>query len=205
MGAYSNPQGFIDTQSGQHWRDLAASLSNSAVNMINAKKAKDKEAAEELKKNKQEFSKNQIAVDQWAIEQKSKLHAVSAKAGSVEWDATYDKWIQRAADIRLEQLGGNTDPALRKELIAIQTSVDDYANGIGNLVGLNEEYTKLKGLYGKEGGISASNDPKLLRTFDLLNGKLPSKGKRTDMKYIRKQAQWLKCYMLLMIKEKSIH
>jgi hypothetical protein len=183
MGAYSNPQGFIDTQSGQHWRDLAASLSNSAVNMINAKKAKDKEAAEELKKNKQEFSKNQIAVDQWAIEQKSKLHAVSAKAGSVEWDATYDKWIQRAADIRLEQLGGNTDPALRKELIAIQTSVDDYANGIGNLVGLNEEYTKLKGLYGKEGGISASNDPKLLRTFDLLNGKLPSKGKRTDMKY----------------------
>lgn len=183
MGAYSNPQGFIDTQSGQHWRDLAANMANLGVNIINAKKARDKEAADELKKNKQEFSKNQMAVDQWTIEQKSKLHSISAKAGTVEWDATYDKWIQRAADIRLEQLGGNTDPALRKELIAIQTSVDDYANGAVNLGSLNETYSKLKGLYGKEGGLSASNDPKILKTFDLLNGKLPSKGKRTNMEY----------------------
>jgi hypothetical protein len=183
MGAYSNPQGFIDTQSGQHWRDLAANMANLGVKLIDAKKARDKEAADELKKNKQEFSKNQMAVDQWTIEQKSKLHSISAKAGTVEWDATYDKWIQRAADIRLEQLGGNTDPALRKELIAIQTSVDDYANGAVNLGSLNETYSKLKGLYGKEGGLSASNDPTILKTFDLLNGKLPSKGKKTNMEY----------------------
>jgi hypothetical protein len=183
MGAYANPQGFIDTQSGQHWRDLAASLANSAVNIINAKKAKDKEAADEIKKNKEKFAKDQMAIDQWTIEQKSRIHAVSQKGGTVEWDATYDKWIQEAADIRLKQLQGDTDPALRKKLIAIQTSVEDYANGIANLAGINETYTKKKGLYGKEGGLSATNDSKTLTTLDLLSGKLPSKGKRTTMEY----------------------
>jgi hypothetical protein len=183
MGAYSNPQGFIDTQSGQHWRDLATNLTNISVNSINAKKAKDKEAADEIKKNKEKFAKDQMAVDQWTIEQKSRIHAVSQKGGTVEWDSTYDKWIQRAADIRLDQLTGNTDPALRKELMAIQTSVEDYANGIANLAGLNETYTKKRGLYGKEEGISASNDSNILRTLDLLSGKLPSKSKSTDMKY----------------------
>jgi hypothetical protein len=183
MGAYSNPQGFIDTQSGQHWRDLVTNLTNISVNSINAKKAKDKEAADEIKKNKEKFAKDQMAVDQWTIEQKSKIHAVSQKGGTVEWDSTYDKWIQRAADIRLDQSTGNTDPALRKELMAIQTSVEDYANGIANLAGINETYTKKKGLYGKEGGISASNDSDVLKTLDLLSGKIPSKSKSTDMKY----------------------
>lgn len=183
MGAYSNPQGFIDTQSGQHWRDLVTNLTNISVNSINAKKAKDKEAAETIKKNKEKFAKDQMAVDQWTIEQKSKIHAISQKGGTVEWDATYDKWIQRAADIRLDQLTGNTDPALRKELMAIQTSVEDYANGITNLASINETYAKKKGLYGKEGGISASNDTDTLTTLDLLSGKLPSKSKRTDMTY----------------------
>jgi len=183
MGAYSNPQGFIDTQSGQHWRDLATNLTNISVNSINAKKARDKEAAETIKKNKEKFAKDQMAVDQWAIEQKSKIHAISQKGGTVEWDATYDEWIQKAADIRLDQLAGNTDPALRKQLMAIQTSVEDYANGITNLGAINEMFTKKRGLYGKEGGISASNDSRLLTTLDLLSGQLPSKSKRTDMTY----------------------
>ncbi len=183
MGAYSNPQGFIDTQSGQHWRDLATNLTNISLKLIDAKKTRDKEAADEIKKNKEKFAKEQMAIDQWTIEQKSRIHAISQKGGTVEWDATYDKWIQRAADIRLDQMQGNTDPALRKELIAIQTSVEDYANGIANLAGINETYAKKKGLYGKEGGLSATNNSELLTTLDLLSGRLPSKGKRTNMEY----------------------
>jgi hypothetical protein len=48
MGAYSNPEILVDTQSGQHWRDLQESINATSRQMTNAFVTR---AAENKKKN----------------------------------------------------------------------------------------------------------------------------------------------------------
>lgn len=184
MGAYSNPQGFIDTQTGQHFRDLQANIAGAVAGFGKAYKEKQDAIDEELKKNRDELIKNTMAVDNWTVEQMNAVKEASAKSGTIEWNSTYDKWIQRAADIKMQQLKGNMDPSLRKEMLAIQSSIGEYVNGIGNLSSMNTTFTELKAKgVGVEGGLSAFNDPIKDKGLSYLSGALPGGRKEATMEY----------------------
>jgi hypothetical protein len=184
MGAYSNPQGFIDTQTGQHFRDLQANIAGAVSGFAKLYKEKRDQVDLFLQKQREQNIKNQQEVDDWSVKQMGLIQEASAKNSTVDWNETYKDLIKRAADIKLAQLKGNLDPELRKEYLAIQSSVGDYVNGLGNLSSMNETLGQLKTKgYGVEGGLSNFNNPEQDKALKLLSGELPGGKKEAKSTY----------------------
>jgi hypothetical protein len=186
MGAYSNPQGFIDTQTGQHFRDLQANIAGAVSGFAKSYKEKQDQVEAFLQRQREQDIKGEQETLDWSVKQMGLIQEASTKNGTIDWNDTYKELINRASQLRLNQLRGNLTSDDKKEYTAIMGSVGDYVNGLGNLSSMNESIEQLRAKgYGAEGGYSAFNDTKTKKALDLLSGKLPGGKKEAISEYDR--------------------
>jgi len=58
MGAYSNPEIIVDTQTGQHFRNLQESISGTIANVAQNYSIRQKEIQRKLEENQKKLEKN---------------------------------------------------------------------------------------------------------------------------------------------------
>ena len=146
MGAYENPEAYIDTQSGQYYRKLQETITKTVADIGETYYAK--QAA--LKKEKEENQKMLKANDMKAQEYTFSLYTSLAKSGagdtSVNWAKTFDPLINESVTLRTGLMNGtipDKQGAVRR-LAQIQASVDGVTTSLGNLSAAGTTYKKDK-------------------------------------------------------------
>jgi len=176
MGAYENPEAYIDTQSGQHYRNLQSTIAKTVTDIGESYYANQAV----LKKEKEENQKMLKANDMKAQEYSFSLYTSLAKSGagdtSVNWAKTFDPLISESVKLRTGLMNGtipDKQGAVRR-LAQIQASVDGVTTSLGNLSAAGTTYkTALEKGIGVEGGLSSWNDPKITSALDVMTQRLP--------------------------------
>jgi len=178
MGAYSNPETYIDTQTSQHYQRLQDTISGTFAKVADSYAARQKEIRAQLEENAKQIKANEMKAQEYEFSLYTDLAKSTASDPSVDWAKTYEPLIKEAVQIRSGMLNGTlTDKqGAMKRLGQIQGSVDGVVQSIATMSGASETFMKdiNKGV-GVQGGIASSNDPKFLSAMNVLLQKVPGK------------------------------
>jgi len=159
--SYRNPARLVDTQSGQHFRNMQKSLADSTIGMIKADSAlkvqKANTAKEEIQKLIVKREKEQIALEDAAIQSNQKYNT------STNWDSLKPQ-LKRKWQIELKQPHERTaeDNKFIGNMRNIKGFIDQTNSNIVSY--LDGEYEKmLNAGVGKEGGIDGTSESNILK------------------------------------------
>ena len=176
MGAYSNPETYIDTQTSQHYQRLQDTISGTFAKVADAYSTRQKEIREQLEANAKQIKANEMKAQEYEFSLYTDLAKSTASDPSVDWAKTYEPLISEAVQIRSGMLNGTLPDkqGAMKRLGQIQGSVDSVVQSIATMSGASESFTEkiAKGV-GVQGGIASSNDPKFLSAMNVLLQKVP--------------------------------
>jgi len=183
MGAYENPETAIDTQSGQHWRNLQQTITAAGQNVTNTIIASQKEKEEEKKKVKKE---QRAAEDKKVL---SNQAMVLSDFNKYNTDVSSLKVTNPGVDfIGLSMVGDDfaklnqeaNDPnvdsfALKKKLVGLDGTIDQVKSFIGYSATAAEQYAKA-GIMGmkQQGGIASANSEETLVQANNIFSKTPN-------------------------------
>lgn len=176
MGAYSNPDTFIDTQTSQHFQRLQDTISGSFAKVADAYGAKQKAIREQLEENAKILKANDMKAQEYAFSLYTDLSKSGQSDPTVDWAKTYEPLISEAVKIRSGMLNGTLEDkqSAMKRLGQIQGSVDNVTGSLATLSAAGTEYlNNISKGYGVPGGASSSNDPKITSAMDVLTQRVP--------------------------------
>ena len=176
MGAYSNPETYIDTQTSQHYQRLQETISSSFAGVAQSYAARQKEIREQLEANAKQIKANEMKAQEYEFSLYTDLAKSTASDPSVDWAKTYEPLIKEAVQIRSGMLNGTlTDKqGSMKRLGQIQGSVDSVVQSIATMSAASEAFMeKMSKGVGVQGGIASSNNPKFLEAMNVLLQKIP--------------------------------
>lgn len=176
MGAYSNPETYIDTQSAQSLQRMQDTISGSFAKVADAYGARQKAIKEQLEENKKILKANDMKAQEYAFSLYTDLSKSTQSDPTVDWAKTYEPLISEAVKIRSGMLNGTLEDkqGAMKRLGQIQGSVDNVTGSLATLSGAGSGYLSYisKG-YGVQGGAASSNDPKITNAMDVLTQRVP--------------------------------
>jgi hypothetical protein len=176
MGAYSNPETFIDTQSAQSYQRLQDTISGSFARLADAYGAKQKEIKSKLEENAKILKANDMKAQEYAFSLYTDLSKSGQSDTTVDWAKTYEPLINEAVKIRSGMLNGTLEDkqGAMKRLGQIQGSVDNVTSSLATLSAAGTGYlNNISKGYGVQGGAASSNDPKITSAMDVLTQRIP--------------------------------
>lgn len=178
MGAYENPETFIDTQTPKYIQGLQETIAGSFANVAQSYAAKQVELRKKREETEKILKANDMKANEYAFSMYSDLAKSTASDPSVDWNKTFDPFINEAKNIRLGMLNGslNNNQDSMKRLAQINASVDSVSKSLATLSAVGTTYlgAVAKGA-GVPGGLSTVNDPKTTEAVDVLTQRLPGK------------------------------
>jgi len=178
MGAYSNPETYIDTQSAQAYQRLQDTISGATSGIAQSYAIRQKEIRTQLEENAKQIKANEMKAQEYEFSLYTDLAKSTASDPSVDWAKTYEPLISEAVKIRSGMLNGTLEDkqGAMKRLGQIQGSVDSVVQSIATMSGASETFMKdmAKGV-SVQGGIASSNNPKFLNAMNVLLQKVPGK------------------------------
>lgn len=175
MGAYSNPETYIDTQSAQSLQKLQDTISGSFAKVANSYAENQKEIRVKLNENVKKLKANHQKGQEISFE----LYGSVAKANlvdpSLKLSETYKPLIDRAVVIKTGMLNGTLvdEQASAKEYAEIIASVGGLTGMLSTMSGIGTTY--LEGIsrgVKVEGGSASSNSPRIDEAMGILTQKL---------------------------------
>lgn len=179
--SYRNPQQVVDTQTGQHYRNLQKSLSSTFAGVAQSYKTEQDKLEKE---QKQREAKNKAIVDFNQKQEDAMMSSVAklkAQNPTLDTSAIYDM-VDRYSDIKNAiDLGTITDKAelrkMREQLAQIKSIPDGLNTSLTGLAALSEDFTEYIAKAGKKGGLDLkSADPNVLNQLNVFLNK--TKGER---------------------------
>lgn len=183
MGAYENPETAIDTQSGQHWRNLQQTITAAGQNVTNTIIASQKEKEEEKKKvrkeQKAEEDKKVLSNQAMVLSDFNKYNTdvSSLKVTNPTVDFVglnlvgddFAKLNQEANDPSVDSF------ALKKKLVGLDGTIDQVKSFIGYSATAAEQYGKavIMGMK-QQGGIASANPEETLVQANNIFSKTPN-------------------------------
>lgn len=169
MGAYSNPQTLVDTQSGEHYRNLQETITRATVGTINSIAAK----AEENRK-KVEALQTKVGEEESVLYKN--LSSVQQTNPTVNFEELYRPAIKKYAELRTRILNGTSaDPSAdRMEADKIYASVGNIKNSLIDLSseGFLDKYAKMDS---PDGYSSKYSDATTMQSMLIFSNKLPGR------------------------------
>jgi hypothetical protein len=182
MGAYSNPDTPIDTQSGQYYRNLTDTIVSNTVGTINTFAAK----AEENKKKNQAIA---IKVGEEESAMNRFVGDVQLKNPTVDFEDLYRPMIKEYAQLKTSILNGTSaDPSEdRKKADKIFGTVKNIQENLVDIssTGFIEAFKKMNTAGGLDG---TANQPEIVDGLAIFHG-LKS-GKKVPVKNENYQIDW---------------
>lgn len=176
MGAYSNPETYIDTQTAQSYQRLQDTISGTFAKVADAYSIRQKQIRSQLDENAKQIKANDMKAQEYAFSLYTDLAKSGASDPSVDWATSFEPLIQEAVQIRSGMLNGTLEDkqAAMKRLGQIQSSVDNVTGSLGTLSAAGTSWLDgtNKGI-GIQGGVASSNDPALTNAMNVLTQRLP--------------------------------
>ena len=175
--SYRNPQQVIDTQTGQHYRNLQNVISSTFAGVAQSYKAEQDKLAEEKKKreekNKQKKLQRQAEEDVVMDETNTVLSGVNAPVGTAGLFERINEYSDLANSL---DSGTITDPEeirkIRQRMSQIRTIPSSLKASLVGMGAVTQEYTEKWSKAGKKGGIDLKNvDPKKIDYIDIFLNK----------------------------------
>jgi len=166
MGAYSNPQVLVDTQSGQHWRDLQENINATSRQMTNA----FVEIGKKNKKLKEGIDINVAKARSFANKAQKLNPSINVQAACEPLLVEYER-IQN--DIEFGRSKNVAQDRLKEQNIL--AAIEETQGLIQNLGSLGEGYAKGVSSMGMSGGLSPQNDPSLMHSIAVASNLAPGK------------------------------
>ena len=184
MGAYENPEQIVDTQSGQHIRNLQTTIAGAFSGYAQTYAAREAEAQKELKKqqeiNAKELQINQKEVEDYALALRTKMGESQQGNKELDLSATFEPLIQEAVKLKSGLLGGTIQD--RQGAIAKLAKINNTVSGFTDSLGEFDSYSnKLQTVMlkpaGTEGGLSTDMPVGDVRAINIMEGRLPGSKK----------------------------
>ena len=175
MGEYANPTGYVDTQTGQHFRDLTTNIANIVGKTSTDYIAQMKANAEERKKTQEKEAKENREADEVSLSYQADAAAVSNKNTKIDFSKTFDANTNKVRDLALKNVQGNITPEEKIELNALRLSPGGVSGFIGTFAdigtGFAEDYKKD---FGTSGSVDRFfNAPELIESLKAGTGLNP--------------------------------
>lgn len=178
MGAYENPETFIDTQTPKYIQGLQETIAGSFANVAQSYAAKQTELRKKREETEKILKANDMKANEYAFSMYSDLAKSSITDPSIDWNKTFDPLINEAKNIRLGMLNGslNNNQDSMKRLAQINASVDNVTKSIATLSAAGTTYKDalVKGV-NTPGGLSTVNNTSVTEALDVLTQRLPGK------------------------------
>jgi len=185
MGEYANPTGYVDTQTGQHFRDLTANITNIVSKTSTDYIALMKANAEERKKEQEQQDREKREAAATALAYQKDAAAVSNKNTKIDFSKTFNENLTRVSDLGLLEAKGGMTQDEKTELNALKLSPGGVEAYIGTLAsvgaGFEDDYKKD---FGTAGSIDRFfNLPEIIEPLKAATGMNP-KLKKTSFSSI---------------------
>jgi len=166
MGAYSNPEILVDTQSGQHWRDLQENINATSRQMTNA----FIEIGKKNQKLKEGIDINLAKARSFSSKAQKLNPSINVQKACEPLLAEYER-IQK--DIAFGKSKNIAEDRLKEQNIL--AAIEETAGLVQNIASLGEGYSKNISNIGMTGGFSMQNDPSLMHSMAVAGNLSPGK------------------------------
>jgi hypothetical protein len=166
MGAYSNPEILVDTQSGQHWRDLQENINATSRQMTNA----FIEIGKKNQKLKEGIDINMAKARSFSSKAQKLNPSINVQKACEPLLAEYER-IQK--DIAFGKSKNIAEDRLKEQNIL--AAIEKTSGLVQNIASLGEGYSKNISNIGMTGGFSMQNDPTLMHSMAVAGNLSPGK------------------------------
>ena len=101
MGAYENPQLIIDTQTGEHFRNLQSTIAGTVSNFANSYAKKQAEIKKKLEENTKRIEGINNDNEKFLFSLRTDISKLSDKTSQVNLAETFEPLIQEAGRLNL--------------------------------------------------------------------------------------------------------
>ena len=178
MGAYENPQAIVDTQTGEHFRRLQQTISESFAGVA-------KSYASKLEANTKKLNEINKEVEEYAFALRTNVSKISAKDNKLNLSETFEPLIQEAVKLKSGLLNntitGNDRQIAMQKLADINGTVSgSFSESLGDIAVYADELDNLllKPI-GSPGGLAEDMNPDDVRALRIMEGKLDGTKKAT--------------------------
>jgi hypothetical protein len=179
MGAYENPETYIDTDSAKYIQNLQQDIAGAFAGYAQSYKSQQEALKKEQEENAKKLAAIQGEVENYALSLRTSLSETQAENKEVDLSATFEPLIQEAVKLRSGLLNNTIEDrqgAISK-LAKINTAVTKFGTSLGEI----KEYgTSLDSILnrpiGVEGGLDKAMAESDVRAIRIMQGKL--KGRR---------------------------
>lgn len=185
MGAYSNPQAIIDTETGQHFENLQRSITEAFSGIASSYVNKQNEIKKKLEANKKRLDEINNETEEYAFSLRTNVSKLSAKDDKLNISETFEPLIQEAVRLKSGLLNntitGNDRQIAMQKLAEINNSVSgDFSKSLGDIAAYAEDVDQLllKPI-GSPGGLAEDMNPDDIRALRIMQGKLGGTKKAT--------------------------
>ena len=175
MGEYANPTGYVDTQTGQHFRDLTTNIANIVGKASTDYIALMKANAEERKKVQEQDAEDRRRADAVSLAYQADASKVANANPKINFSKTFDANLTEVGTLGLLDAKGKLNAQEKTKLNALRLSPDGVASFAGTFAaagtGFIENWEKT---FGTTGSVDRFfNPPKLLDIFKAGTGLNP--------------------------------
>jgi len=175
MGAYENPETYVDTSSAKHIQNLQQDVAGAFAGFAQSYKSQQDLLKKEQEENAKKLSAIQGEVENYALSLRTSLSETQAENKEVNLSDTFEPLIQEAVKLRSGLLNNTIEDrqgAIAK-LAKINTAVTKFGTSLGEI----KEYgTSLDNILnrpiGVEGGLDKSMPAEDIRAIRIMQGKL---------------------------------
>ena len=187
MGEYANPTGYVDTQTGQHFRDLTTNIVNivgkTSTDYIAKMKANAKEIEEVRKKDIDD--KNKIA--QAKEDFNNKVEDVKAEDLPVNFRPSFDPILNEVVYLETLVTKGTATNDDRDKLFQAKNTPTKTSTMFGQLSTFGGSYLKASLLpVGTEGSVSLFTPKRITEPLSILTKQRQGKGTNVPITYNEK-------------------
>jgi hypothetical protein len=197
MGEYANPTGYVDTQTGQHFRDLTANIANLVSKTSTDYIAQMKANAEERKKEQEKQDREKREADEISLRYQADAAAVSNKNTKIDFSKTFNENLTRVSDLGLLDAKGGLTPDEKTELNVLRLSPGGVSANLGTFAdvatGFAEDWKKDLGTAGSVDRYFNSTD--LLDVFKAGTGLNPNLKKTSYSNTYNKETKQMDDFM----------
>ena len=185
MGAYSNPALIIDTESGEHIRNLQSTIASSFSNFAQSYANKQEEIKKKLEANTKRLNEINNEVDEYSFALRTNVSKISTKDSKLNLSETFEPLIQEAVKLKSGLLNntitGNDRQIAMQKLADINGTVSgSFSQSLGDVAVYADEVDKLllKPI-GTPGGLAEDMNPDDVKALRIMQGKLGGNKKAT--------------------------
>ena len=178
MSAYTNPPLIIDTQTGEHFRNLQSTIAGAFANVAQSYASKQDAIKKKLEANKKRLEEINDEVNEYSFALRTNISKLPGQDDSLNISETFEPLVQEAVKLKSGLLNntitGNDRQLAMQKLADINNTVSNsFSKSLGDIAVYAKDIDDLllKPI-GTPGGLAEDMNPEDVKALRIMQGKL---------------------------------